>query len=58
MKLTRRIKKMFESTLDLFCNHEPDDKKNEEYADEYSMELEMKASILGITVDYYIAEFL
>jgi len=49
---------MFESTLDLFCNHEPDDKKNEEYADEYSMELEMKASILGITVDYYIAEFL
>jgi hypothetical protein len=58
MKLTRRIKKMFESTLDLFCNHEPDDKTNEECADEYAMELEMKAAVLGVTVDYYMMEFI
>lgn len=49
---------MFESTLDLFCNHEPDDKTNEECADEYAMELEIKAAVLGVTVDYYMMEFI
>jgi len=44
---------MHDSTLDLFC-----DSDSEEYADEYAMEIEKKASELEITVDYYIAEFL
>jgi hypothetical protein len=45
--------KMHDSTLDLFCNHD-----DEVYADEYAKELELKASSLQVTVDYYIAEFL
>lgn len=48
---------MFESTLDLFSNHEPDDEQNEKYADEYAMELEMKAAVLGVSVEYYMMEF-
>jgi hypothetical protein len=43
---------MHDSTLDLFCNHESD-----EYADEYAMEIEEKAKLLEVTVDYYLAEF-
>jgi hypothetical protein len=39
-------RKMHDSTLDLFCEHESD-----EYADEYAKELE-------VTVDYYMAEFM
>jgi hypothetical protein len=46
-------RKMHESTLDLFCEHE-----SAEYADEYSMEIEEKAKSLEVTVDYYMAEFL
>lgn len=45
-------KKMHESSLDLFCEEESD-----EYADEYSKEIELKAAELEITVDYYLAEF-
>ena len=44
---------MHESTLDLFCNDD-----SEEYADEYTRELELKAAELEITVDYYLAEFI
>ena len=44
---------MHDSTLDLFCQHEDD-----EYADEYAMEIETKAAELEVTVDYYIAEFM
>lgn len=44
---------MHESTLDLFCNDDGDD-----YADEYTIEMEEMAAKLEITVDYYIAEFL
>jgi len=44
---------MNDSTLDLFCQHE-----DENYADEYAMELERKASSLEITVDYYMMEFI
>jgi succinate dehydrogenase flavin-adding protein (antitoxin of CptAB toxin-antitoxin module) len=43
---------MHDSTLDLFCQHE-----DENYADEYAMELERKAAELEITVDYYMMEF-
>lgn len=46
-------RKMHDSTLDLFCNHE-----SAEYADEYAMEIERKAAELEVTVDYYMAEFL
>ena len=46
-------RKMHDSTLDLFCNHE-----SAEYADEYAMEIEEKAKSLEVTVDYYIAEFM
>lgn len=44
---------MNDSTLDLFCKHE-----DEKYADEYAMEIEMKAALLEITVDYYMMEFM
>ncbi len=46
-------RKMHDSTLDLFCEHESD-----EYADEYAKEIEMLAAELEVTVDYYIAEFM
>jgi hypothetical protein len=46
-------RKMHDSTLDLFCNHESAD-----YADEYAMEIERKAAELEVTVDYYMAEFM
>ncbi len=46
--------KMHESTLDLFCESNDD----EQIADEYAMEIEMKAAILEITVDYYMMEFI
>ena len=45
-------RKMHDSTLDLFCDHE-----SAEYADEYAMEIERKAAELEVTVDYYLAEF-
>jgi hypothetical protein len=45
-------RKMHDSTLDLFCNHE-----SAEYADEYAMEIECKAAELEVTVDYYLMEF-
>jgi hypothetical protein len=44
---------MNDSTLDLFCEHE-----DEQYADEYAMEIETKAALLEITVDYYMMEFM
>ena len=44
---------MFNSTLDLFCEHE-----DAEYADEFAMELEEKAAELEVTVDYYMMEFM
>ena len=46
-------RKMHDSTLDLFCNHE-----SAEYADEYAMEIEEKAQLLEVSVDYYMAEFM
>lgn len=46
-------RKMHDSTLDLFCNHE-----SAEYADEYAMEIEEKAKLLEVSVDYYMAEFM
>lgn len=46
-------RKMHNSTLDLFCNHE-----SAEYADEYAMEIEEKAKLLEVSVDYYMAEFM
>jgi hypothetical protein len=45
--------KMHDSTLDLFCEHE-----DETIADEYAMEIEMKAAMLEVTVDYYMMEFM
>lgn len=45
-------RKMHDSTLDLFCDHDSD-----KFADEYAMELERKAAELEVTVDYYLAEF-
>jgi hypothetical protein len=44
---------MNDSTLDLFCQHE-----DERFADEYANELELKASELEVTVDYYMMEFM
>jgi hypothetical protein len=44
---------MNDSTLDLFCQHEDD-----RDADQFGMEIEMKAAILEVTVDYYMAEFM
>jgi len=46
-------RKMHDSTLDLFCNHESAD-----YADEYAKEIEMLAAKNEVTVDYYMAEFM
>jgi hypothetical protein len=45
---------MNDSTLDLFCENE--DESNE--AEQFSMEIEMKAAVLEITVDYYMMEFM
>ena len=45
--------KMNDSTLDLFCDHD-----DETIADEYAMEIEMKAAMLEVTVDYYMMEFM
>lgn len=45
--------KMHKSTLDLFC----EDNDDEQIADEYAMEIEMKAAMLEVTVDYYMMEF-
>ena len=42
-----------DSTLDLFCDH-----ADKELAEEFVMEIEHKASELGITCDYYMAEFM
>lgn len=44
---------MNDSTLDLFCNHE-----SAEDADEFAMEIEMKAAMLEVTVDYFMMEFM
>jgi len=44
---------MFDSTLDLFCQHD-----DAEYADEFAMELEEKAAAFEITVDYLLMEFI
>jgi hypothetical protein len=44
---------MHDSTLDLFCDHDDDS-----IADEYAMEIEMKAAMLEVTVDYYMMEFM
>ena len=43
---------MNDSTLDLFWQHE-----DENYADEYAMEIERKCAELEITIDYYMMEF-
>jgi hypothetical protein len=45
---------MHDSTLDLFCDHGDDERS----ADEFAMEIEMKAAVLEITVDYYMMEFM
>lgn len=45
---------MNDSTLDLFCDHGDD----ERCADEFAMEIEMKAAVLEITTDYYMMEFM
>jgi len=45
--------KMHDSTLDLFCQHE-----DESIAEEFAMEIEMKAAMLEVTVDYYMMEFM
>jgi hypothetical protein len=45
---------MHDSTLDLFCDHGDD----ERCADEFAMEIEMKAAMLEVTVDYYMMEFM
>ena len=42
-----------DSTLDLFS-----DKADKELAEEFVMEIEQQAAILGITCDYYMAEFM
>jgi hypothetical protein len=44
---------MNDSTLDLFCQHEDGDD-----ADQFAMEIEMKAALLEVTVDYYMMEFM
>ena len=51
MQITHEM--MFDSTLDLFCEQE-----DAEYADEFAMELEQKATELEVTVDYYMMEFM
>jgi hypothetical protein len=47
---------MNDSTLDLFCEHEDTEELDE--AELFSMEIEMKAALLEITVDYYMMEFM
>ncbi len=44
-------RKMNDSTLDLLS-----EKSDEEFADEFAMEVERKAAELEITVDYYMME--
>jgi hypothetical protein len=44
---------MFDSTLDLFCEHD-----DAEYADEFAMDIEEKAAEFEVTVDYYMMEFM
>ena len=44
---------MNDSTLDLFCQHDDHDE-----ADQFAMEIEMKAALLEITTDYYMMEFM
>ncbi len=46
-------RKMNDSTLDLLS-----EKSDEEFADEFAMEVERKAAELEITVDYYMMEFM
>jgi len=46
-------RKMHDSTLDLFCEHE-----SAKYADEFALEIERKAAELEVTVDYYMMEFM
>jgi hypothetical protein len=53
LRTLERFIVMHDSTLDLFCQHE-----DENYADEYAMELERKAAELEVTVDYYVMEFI
>jgi hypothetical protein len=43
---------MNDSTLDLFCSH---NESNE--PDEYEMLIKERCDELGITIDYYMAEF-
>ncbi len=45
--------KMHESTLDLFAN-----KSDDEFAEEYALEIERKAAELEVTIDYYMMEFI
>ena len=52
-QIIQKMIKMFDSTLDLFCQHD-----DAEYADEFAMELEEKAAALEITVDYLLMEFM
>ena len=51
---------MNDSTLDLFCEHEDTEDEEDELseAELFSMEIEMKAALLEITVDYYMMEFM
>ena len=44
---------MNDSKRDLFCQHEDHDE-----ADQFAMEIEMKAAMLEVTVDYYMMEFM
>jgi hypothetical protein len=46
-------RKMHDSTLDLFCNHE-----SAEYADEFAIYVEELASKYEVTCDYIIQEFI
>jgi len=46
-------RKMHDSTLDLFCDHD-----SAECADEFALEIERKAAELEVTVDYYMMEFM
>jgi hypothetical protein len=44
---------MYNSTLDLFCDHD-----DEVYADEYAKEIELLAEKYEVTADYIILEFI
>ena len=52
-QITQKMIKMFDSTLDLFCQHD-----DAEYADEFAMEIEELASKYEVTCDYIIQEFI